>query len=242
MFRIPPCVLVGLACAVLAVPGVAAAQRGDDPPAAKPPDKPSEKLIYADFEGVDGGKALSSRGGPITVTSYQESDLHKTTTKGGTNAGNTPELVRIKPDDPNHLGKIRVRLHGPEQLGRRHASRSRARPTPTASRRRTTSPATRRSPSSSTPRAPRWCASRPSAAATAWTCRPAGRRRSFKVRPGLNTYEVPLKSLASPDWVEVKPDTKKLLAKLTALNISVICEPCRPAQGMLIVDNVTFEK
>jgi hypothetical protein len=65
---------------------------------------------------------------------------------------------------------------------------------------------------------------------------------SFKVRPGLNTYEVALTALAPPRWVEVKVEPRKVLQKLTALNITAYCEPCRPTEGMLILDNVTFEK
>ena len=43
---------------------------------------------------------------------------------------------------------------------------------------------------------------------------------SFKVRPGLNTYEVALKALAQPRWVDFKIEPKKILQKLTALNIT----------------------
>ena len=38
-------------------------------------------------------------------------------------------------------------------------------------------------------------------------------------------------------------DPKKILQKLTALNITAYCErQCRPTEGMLIVDNIAFEK
>ena len=52
---------------VLSLGHTAGAQRADDPP---PPKPAAEKLLYADFEGM-GGKAVSSRGGSVTVTSYQ---------------------------------------------------------------------------------------------------------------------------------------------------------------------------
>ena len=61
---------------------------------------------------------------------------------------------------------------------------------------------------------------------------------SFKVKPGLNTYEVALKTLGQPGWVDVKLDPKKILQKLTALSIGVYCDqspastPCRPTEGM----------
>ena len=65
---------------------------------------------------------------------------------------------------------------------------------------------------------------------------------TFKVRPGLNTYEVALKSLVQPGWVEIKVDPKKILQKLTGLTITAYCDQCRPMEGMLIVDNVAFER
>ncbi len=65
---------------------------------------------------------------------------------------------------------------------------------------------------------------------------------TFKVKPGLNTYEVALKALVPPGWVDVKVRAQKILQKLTALNITAYCDQCRPTDGMLIVDNVIFEK
>jgi hypothetical protein len=53
---------------------------------------------------------------------------------------------------------------------------------------------------------------------------------------------VALKALIWPGWVDAKDDPKKTLAKLTALSITAFCEPCRPTQGIMIVDNVVFEK
>ncbi len=96
---------------VLAVVPVAAAQRSDDPPPSK---AAGERLVYADFEAPR-GKAVSARGGTVTLTSYQESDLQKTTTKGAPDGGNAPELVRIKPDDPNHLAKFDFAFKAPNQ-------------------------------------------------------------------------------------------------------------------------------
>jgi hypothetical protein len=65
---------------------------------------------------------------------------------------------------------------------------------------------------------------------------------SFKVRPGLNTYKLPLKAFAYPSWAEVRTDPKDILKKLTTVSFSAYCDQCRPAQGMVIIDNVAFEK
>ena len=98
---------------VLAIGHTAAAQRDGD--AQSPPKPAGEKLVYADFETAASGKAVSARGGSVTITSYQESDLQKTTTKGAPDGSNSPELVRIKPDDPNHLAKFDFAFKAPNQ-------------------------------------------------------------------------------------------------------------------------------
>jgi hypothetical protein len=221
----------------LAIVSGAAAQRDSDGPA--PPKSPSAKLVYADFEGPD-GKAISARGGTVSITSYQESELHKTTTKGAPGS-NTPELVRIRPDDPNHLAKFEFGFMAPNAYagagleikgrpdvdGKTPADDVSGYKTITFQLYATGAEMVRVEAVSR---------------GHGMDMQAGWPKLDFKVRAGLNTYEVALKSLASPTWVEAKPDPKKLLGRLTALNITAICEPCRPVQGMLIVDNVTFEK
>jgi hypothetical protein len=221
----------------LAVVSGAAAQRGlDDMPAPK---SATAKLVYADFESAD-GKAVSARGGAVSITSYQESDLHKTTTKGaqGTNA---PELVRIRPDDPNRLAKFEFGFMAPNgyagaglEIKGRPEVDGKA-PADDVSGYRTIT-FQLYATGADMIRVEAVSRGHGMDMQAGWP------KLDFKVRPGLNTYEVALKSLASPTWVEAKPDPKKLLAKLTALNITAICEPCRPVEGMLIVDNVAFQK
>jgi hypothetical protein len=221
---------------VVAVAPPAAAQRGDDPPPSTPR---SEKLVYADFEALDNGKALSARGGPITVTSYQESDMHRTTTKGAPGA-NSPELVRIKPDDPNRLGKFEFAFMAPNQwagAGMEIKGRPDADGKPQAD-----------DVSGYKKITMQLYAKGADMIRIEAISRGLGNdlqtypQMSFKVRPGLNTYEVALNALAQPRWVEIKEDPKKILQKLTALNVTAYCEPCRPAEGMVLVDNVIFEK
>jgi hypothetical protein len=214
---------------------VAAAQRGDDPP----PSPPSERLVYADFEAAD-GKAVSARGGSVSITSYQESDLHKTTTKGA-HGSNVPELVRIKPDDPNRLAKFEFGFMAPntwagagfEIKGQADADGKTPADDVSAFKKITFQLYAKGTEMIRVEAISR---------GHGLDLQSGYPQMSFKVRPGLNTYEVALKALAPPRWVDVKVDPKKILQKLTALNITAYCEPCRPAEGMLILDNVTFEK
>jgi hypothetical protein len=221
---------------VFAVATGAAAQRGDDPP----PSKPSEKLVYADFEVAEGGKAVSSRGGTVSLTSYQESDVHKTNVKGvqGTNA---PEIVRVKPEDPNHLAKFDFAFMAPNNFaGAGIEIKGQA-------------DADGKTPADDVTGFKKITFQLYAKGAETIRVEAISRghgtdlqmgypQMNFKVRPGLNTYEVALKALVQPGWVDVKIEPKKILQKLTALNISVYCEQCRPTEGMLIVDNVAFEK
>jgi hypothetical protein len=222
---------------IIAVVSVAAAQRTDDPPA----EPPSEKLVYADFEKLENGKPVSARGGAVNVSSYQESDLQRTTVKGAPDGSNTPELVRIKPDDPNRLAKFEFSFKAPNQWAGA-ALEIKGRPEVDG-----------KTPADDVTRFKKITFQL--YAKGAETVRveaisrghgidlPAGYPQMvFKVRPGLNTYEVALKTLSQPTWVDIKEDPKKILQKLTALNITAFCDGCRPTEGMLIVDNVTFEK
>jgi hypothetical protein len=67
---------------------------------------------------------------------------------------------------------------------------------------------------------------------------------TFKVRPGMNTYKVPLTAFAQPAWVtDRRVDPKDILRKLTSINLTAFCDQCDVnRQGMVIVDNVIFEK
>lgn len=218
---------------VLAVASGAAAQRGDDPPAGKP----SDTLVYADFEKIEDGHAVSARGGKVSVTSYQESDLRKTTVKAA--AGNSPELVRVKPDDPDHLAKFDFAFQAPNQwagatleiTGQKDVE-GKAPFDDVSGYKKITFELFAKGVETI----------RVEAISRGYGIDlPMGHpQMTFKVRPGLNTYEVALKALAQPGWVEIKVDPKKVLQKLTALNITAYCDQCRPTEGMLIVDDVTF--
>jgi hypothetical protein len=228
--------IAAIAVGFVVVAQVAAAQRGDDPP----PSQPKERLVYADFENIDNGRAVSARGGFVQVTSYQESDLKKTTVKG---AGDTssPELVRIKADDPNHLAKFDFVIQAPNEWagasleikGQKDVD-GKTPPDDVSAYKKLTFQLYAKGVE--TVRVEAISRGQGQDLQLGWP------QMTFKVQPGLTTYEMPLKSLAQPGWVEIKIDPKKILQKLTALTFSAYCDQCRPMQGMMIVDNVTFEK
>ncbi len=221
---------------VLAIGHAAAAQRADEVPAPK---AAGEKLVYADFERP--GKAVSSRGGSVSLTSYQESDLQKTTTKGAPDGSNAPELVRIKPDDPNHLAKFDFAFKAPNQWagagfeikGQAEVDGKTPADDVTGYKKITFQLYAKGTEMIRVEAISR---------GHGIELQSGYPQMSFKVRPGLNTYEVALKALAPPRWVDVKEKPEKILQKLTALNITAYCDQCRPSEGMLILDNITFEK
>ncbi|HEX8922566.1 MAG TPA: hypothetical protein VF766_13920, partial [Pyrinomonadaceae bacterium] len=65
---------------------------------------------------------------------------------------------------------------------------------------------------------------------------------SFKLKPGFNTYKIPLSTLAQPSWADNKVSTKDVLKKLTGITLTAFCETCTPIQGTVVVDNIAFEK
>jgi hypothetical protein len=200
-----------------------------------------DKLVYADFETVDNGRALSARGGDIHLTKYQESDMHQTTTKGAPSATNSPELVRVKPDDPNRLGKFEFAIMAPNQYagaGMEIKGQKDVDGKPQAEDLSAYKKVSFQLYATGTDVVRVEAVSRGQGQDLL-----AYPQMSFKVRPGLNTYEVSLKALALPRWLDVKVETKKILQKMTALQITAYCDQqCRPSQGMMIVDNVVFEK
>jgi hypothetical protein len=222
---------------ILALAPPAAAQRGGDAPA--PPRESADSLVYADFETVEEGRAVSARGGTVTVTSYQESDLRKTTVK--TAANNSPELVRVKPNDPDHLAKFDFAFQAPNEWagatleirGQKDVDGTTPYDDVSAYKKLTVELFAKGVETIRIEAISR---------GHGVDLQQGHPQKTFKVRPGLNTYEVPLSSLAQPGWVEIKVDPKKILQKLTALNITAYCDQCRPTEGMLIVDDVTFVK
>ena len=199
-----------------------------------------DSLVYADFENVQDRKPLSNRGGTVQLTSYQESTPSKF--KGLENSQPpAPEVVRLKPDDPNHSIAFDYELYSPNQYagvgvevqGQPYKD---GKPQPddvsaykylsmqiyatgvSGLRLELISRGQGISLSSGFPQA------------------------TFKLKPGFNTYKLPLGSMSQPQWAQTKVSTKDVLKKLTSISLTAFCEQCTPVHGTVVVDNVVFQK
>jgi hypothetical protein len=226
-------VLHGRAVDLLREPPVASSQAGTD----------ANTLIYADFEQMETNRPVSARGGFIQIFAYQESGVHKSTFKGLDGADPpAPELVHVKKDDPNHAMKFDFSLLAPNQWagvtveihGRPDADGK-----PVSDDVRgfkdlslqvyATGIEILRLETISQERGKDMALSYP--------------QMTFRVRSGFNTYKVPLKGFAQPSWADVRVDPKDVFKALTSINLTAFCDQCEMnKQGMVIVDNIVFEK
>jgi hypothetical protein len=230
---------VVLALSAIVLPGTANSSAIVAPPQANDP------LVFADFEKMENNRPVSTRGGYIQLFGGQQNPATLAKFKGieGVNA---PELVRLKPDDPNRAAmfayelpaanqyaNVTLEIQGlPSKDGKQVAEDvtgykfltfqmyAKGTPGPTGVTR----------------------------IRVEFLSRDQGIKLQYgfpqttaQLTPvGFNTYKIVLKSIAQPSWVETKVDTKEVLKKLTAVSISVFCDQCSPINGTVILDNVTF--
>lgn len=198
-----------------------------------------DKLVYADFEKAENGRAVSNNGGLIQIYTAQESTPVKY--KGLANASpGAPELIVLKDAPNNHLASFEYNLLGPNQwanvtlevMGRpmkdgkyvaddvsgyKHLALQLYAKGVDSLRVEFVSHGQGINITAGFPQLP------------------------IRLKPGLNTYVIPLKGVTQPSWAE-KVDTKEVLKKLTAISISAYCNQCTPASGMVLVDNLVFQK
>ena len=232
---------VAAACLVVAAPRSFGQARGDDTPAqaaATAPTSDDKHFVFADFEKADDNKKpISARGGAINVFPYQAPGTKEATVQG-------PELVHVKRDDPNHLLKfdyalfapsdwtgVTLEIHGqPDADGKMVSDDLSAFKVLSLDCFATGVPIIRVE-----------ILSQGKGTDTA-TAPP---QYTFKVKEGLNTYKIPLKAFTQPEWVkDERVDPKEILKNLTSVKVSVFCENHCEAnkQGMMILDNLVFEK
>ena len=205
----------------------------------------SGQLVYADFEKMQDNRPVSARDGYIQLYGGQQNPGTQAKFKGieGVNA---PELVHLKADDPNKAGMFSYELPSPNQYasvtleiqglpskdGKQVAEDlsgykfltlqvyAKGTPGPTGVTR----------------------------IRVEFISHDQGIKLQYgfpqatvQLTPtGFNTYRVVLKSLAQPNWVQTRVDTKEVLQKLTAVSISVFCDQCSPINGTVILDNLIF--
>jgi hypothetical protein len=212
--------------------------------AARVAPQDQKTLLYADFERMENGRPVSARGGLIQLYAYEESRIHKSTFKGmeGVEPA-APELVRIKKEEanramkfdfalkaPNQWAGVTVEVHGlPDENGRAMPDDVSGFKTLSLEayatgieilRLEVISGERGRDMSMTYP------------------------QMTFKVRAGLNTYKVPLTAFTQPAWVtDRRVDAKDILKRLTSVNLTAFCDQCElNKQGMVVVDNMIFEK
>ena len=198
-----------------------------------------DKFVYADFEKVDNGRVVSNNGGLVQIYTGNESTPVKF--KGFANASpGAPELIVLKDTPQNHLASFEYNLVGPNQwanvtleiqgrpnkdgkpvaddvTGYKQLSLQLYATGVDSLRVEFISHGQGINLTSGFPQLP------------------------IRIKSGLNTYLIPLKGLGQPSWAE-KVDSKEVLRKLTAISVSAACNQCTPQQGMVLVDNVVFQK
>ena len=198
-----------------------------------------DKFVYADFEKMENGRPVSNNGGMVQIYTGQEST--PVAFKGLANATpGAPELIVLKDAPANHLASFEYTLVGPNQWAN-VTLEVQGRPMkdgkPVAD-----------DVSGYKQLALQLYATGVDSLRVEFISHGQGvnlnagfPQMPLHLKSGLNTYVIPLKGLKQPDWAE-KVDTKEVLKKLTAISISAYCNECTPQHGMVLVDNVVFQK
>ncbi|HEV8188887.1 MAG TPA: hypothetical protein VGP83_14130 [Pyrinomonadaceae bacterium] len=198
-----------------------------------------DKFVYADFEKVENGRAVSNNGGMVQMYTAQESTPVKY--KGLANASpGAPELIVLKDAPQNHLATFEYNLVGPNQWANvtlevmGHPMKD--------------GKTVADDVSGYKQLALQLYATGVDSLRVEFVSHGQGinlnagfPQLAIRIKPGLNTYLIPLKGMTQPSWAE-KVDTKEVFKKLTAVTISAYCNQCTPQQGMVLVDNIVFQK
>jgi hypothetical protein len=198
-----------------------------------------DKFVYADFEKVENGRAVSNNGGMVQMYTAQESTPVKY--KGLANASpGAPELIVLKDAPQNHLATFEYNLVGPNQWANvtlevmGHPMKD--------------GKTVADDVSGYKQLALQLYATGVDSLRVEFVSHGQGINLNagfpqlpIRIKPGLNTYVIPLKGMTQPSWAE-KVDTKEVFKKLTAVTISAYCNECTPKQGMVLVDNLVFQK
>ncbi|HJU54837.1 MAG TPA: hypothetical protein VJ715_09705 [Pyrinomonadaceae bacterium] len=197
--------------------------------------------VYADFETMQDNRPVSKHGGWVQLTSYEETTKSKF--KGLANISPAaPELVRLKQDDPNRAAAFDYELYSPNQyagVGLEVHGQADKDGKPVADDLSAYKYLSMQVYATGVPRLRVEIISRGQGIGLSSGFPQA----AFKLKPGFNTYKIPLNTFSQPSWVETKVGTKDVLKKLTAINLSAFCDGgCTPVQGTVVVDNIIFEK
>jgi hypothetical protein len=198
-----------------------------------------DKFVYADFEKMENGRPVSSNGGFIQI--YTGTETTPVSFKGLPNANpGAPELIVLKDAPSNHLASFEYSLVGPNQWAnvtlevQGHPAKDGKQVADDVSGYKQL--------------ALQLYATGVDSLRVEFLSHGQGINLTagfpqlpIRLKSGLNTYVIPLKGLSQPSWAE-KVDPKEVLKKLTAISVSAYCEQCTPQHGMVLVDNIVFQK
>ena len=202
----------------------------------------ADKFVYADFEKAENGRAVTNAGGLVQIYTAQESTPVKYKGLANANPG-APEVIVLKDAPQNHLAAFEYNLVGPNDWAN-VTLEIQGRPLkdgkPVAD-----------DVSGYKQLSLQLYATGVDSLRVEFVSHGQGvnitagfPQLPIKLKSGLNTYVIPLKGLSQPTWVprEDRVDTKEVLKKLTAISISAYCDQCTPQNGMILVDNLVFQK
>lgn len=209
---------------------------------ATPPAQDEKQYVYADFEKVENGRAVTNAGGLVQIYTAHESTPVKFKGLANANPG-APELIVLKDNPQNHLAAFDYNLVGPNQWAN-VTLEIQGRPLkdgkPVAD-----------DVSGYKQLSLQLYATGVDSLRVEFVSHGQGinitagfPQLPIRLKSGLNTYLIPLKGLSQPSWVQAgdRVDTKDVLKKLTAISISAYCNQCTPQHGMVLVDNLVFQK
>lgn len=236
--------IIGAAIVGVTLASALAGARGQDSRDAQPSPGPSTSrfevkkgdLLYADFENTMGDKPVSARGGPVNLWGYQEQPTRQSVFKG-------PSLVRTSKTDDNHAAAFEYEFVIPnEWAGVTMEVQGQAGPVGNLPQDDVSGFKNLNLQAYATGTS--YIRVEIMSNGERINLHSGYPMYSFKLKEGFNTYKVPLKAFAQPSWVtDSRIDPKEILKQLTSLTFSVYCDQiCRPAKGMVIVDNLVFEK
>ena len=230
-----------LALPVIFFPGAAHSSANFAAPQA------SGQLVYADFEKMQNNRPVSARGGWIQLLNNQENPGNPAKFTGMKEVNNAPELVHLKADDPNKAAmfsyvlpspntyaQVTLSIHGlPDKDGK---------PVPddvSGFNNVSLQVYAKGIPGPTGVTAVRVeLISHGQGMNLQW----GFPQKNFKLSAaGFNTYKIPLKTLAQPQYAPDRVDAKEVLKKLTQVDVTVYCEGgCTPTNGTVVIDNVVF--
>jgi hypothetical protein len=186
---------------------------------------------------------VSSRGGKVSLWGYQEIPTRLSVFKGSDADNAIPKLVRTSKTDQNHAAAFEYELAIPNQWAgvtmevQGQVGQERALPADDLSGFKTLSMQAYVTGTS-------YMRVEVMSNGQRINLHSGYPMTSFKLKEGFNTYKAPLTSFSQPAWVgDTRIDPKEVLRKLTSITLSVYCDQeCRPTSGMVIVDNLVFEK